>query len=138
MNDQVHYTAGPEGFKAKINSNEPYLKNNANPADVMLFVEDPPHNALNSGNYNKQPISSYPRDEQNDKNDKQYDDFDNNQMKDQIYRAAANRVRAQDMSYANNNNNNNNGYGLGRMRQFLDMMSKFYHKSEGILKILIK
>lgn len=38
---QVDYTAGPEGFKAQVSSNEPGL-GTENPADVQMNVQEPP------------------------------------------------------------------------------------------------
>lgn len=107
---QVHYTAGPEGFVAKVNSNEPFLKNGANPSHVMLFVEDPPNNF-----FDEQQSKS--RDQQNDN----YNDFEDDEKKnkDQVYRAAANRVRSVDNIYDNNNDQD-----FGRMKPLLKMFSE--------------
>ena len=110
---QVHYTAGPEGFKAKINSNEPFLKPNANPADVVFFVEEPPQSAIN---YGKHQTNGYPKDEPND----YFDDIDNNEMNDQSYKASVNRVRGFDNRFINNDDNRS----FGRIRSFLDMFSE--------------
>ncbi|RWR98968.1 Cuticle protein 16.8-like protein [Dinothrombium tinctorium] len=42
---RVEYTAGPEGFRAIVNSNEPGLGTTDNPADVIYNVQDPPPGA---------------------------------------------------------------------------------------------
>ncbi|CAG2103067.1 unnamed protein product [Medioppia subpectinata] len=84
----VDYTAGPEGFVAKINSNEPYLKHKANPAHVMLNVEDPPPIKTNI-NYAIHRTNSYA--EEDIKHNDKYDHLFNNQIRDQIYRASDNR-----------------------------------------------
>ncbi|XP_054163248.1 probable serine/threonine-protein kinase clkA [Oppia nitens] len=39
---KVDYTADADGFKANVNSNEPYLRHGVNPADVRLVVEEQP------------------------------------------------------------------------------------------------
>ena len=45
---RVDYTAGPEGFKAVVSSNEPGL-GTENPADVQLNVQEPPPGLQPSG-----------------------------------------------------------------------------------------
>ena len=95
---------------AKVNSNEPFLKDGANPAHVMLFVEDPPNNiSPNDGR-------------QSDFRGELNDNFEGNerQNRDQIYRAANNRVRSAEKRYDTNNDQD-----FGRMRPLLQMLSKF-------------
>lgn len=45
---RVDYTAGPEGFKATVTSNEPGL-GTENPADVQMNVQEPPAGLQNGG-----------------------------------------------------------------------------------------
>ncbi|KAI1286920.1 Cuticle protein 16.8 [Halotydeus destructor] len=47
---KVYYTAGPEGFKATVSSNEPGVGTTDNPADTVFNVEDPPAGSYGSRN----------------------------------------------------------------------------------------
>jgi len=100
---QVEYTAGPEiGFVAKIKSNEPYLKNNANPADVMYNVDEPPRN-------------SFMRQQQpNGKNE----DIISDQMKEHIMSMFDSQEQQLDNRFVNN-------MGNRFMKPILLMISKF-------------
>lgn len=51
LKSQVDYTAGAEGFKAVISSNEPGL-GTENPADVQLNVQEPPAGLQGGGGGN--------------------------------------------------------------------------------------
>ncbi len=100
---KVEYTAGPKiGFVAKIKSNEPSLKNKANPADVIYNVEETPR-------------PSYMKQQSNNNNQ-----YDMNQMID-------NQLGEQIMSMFNNNQryvtNSENSYGM--MKPILAMISRF-------------
>ncbi len=99
---KVEYTAGPKiGFVAKINSNEPSLKNKANPADVIYNVEETPR-------------SSYMKQQSSNNNQYNMNQMIDNQLGEQIMRMFDNNNR-----YVTNSENS---YGM--MKPMLAMISK--------------
>jgi hypothetical protein len=103
---KVEYTAGPKiGFVAKINSNEPSLKNKANPADVIYNIEETPR-------------PSYMKQQQSNNNNQ----YNMNQMID-------NQLGEQIMSMFDNNKryvtNSENSNSYAMMKPILAMISMF-------------